>query len=209
MQELMDDIRNNAKILDQKTISQLYPKAHKGDKEAIRKICLSVWRLAASKSHDMRKYDNEDVSDYVSVGMMGVLSGIKNGRYDEKKGAFSTYVTYYISGFILRERDTARVIKGSLKKRYFPKCDGQNMIEDTEDTYDGFIEIDKADDVEYIKQTIKGLSEIQQDVITSFFLNNETLTSIGKRLNRSKERIRQIREEAVAKIKMRIGDVVI
>ena len=207
----MKDIYTHSKILDQKTIKKLYPLAHAGDKEAIRKICLSVWRLAASKAADIRKYKSQDISDYVSAGIMGVLSGIKNGKYDEKKGAFSTYITYYIAGFILKERDTSGVVRGSIHKRVFPKFELENKIEDKEDIHHEFDEVDKKDEqavrLDKIHEKAQALTNIQRDVLYSYFLNGETLVSIGKRYELTKERIRQIRVEAIDLLKVRIGNV--
>ncbi|MCM8785759.1 MAG: sigma-70 family RNA polymerase sigma factor [Candidatus Omnitrophica bacterium] len=131
----------------------------------------------------LKRYENKGVEkdDLFQEGVMGLIEAKNNYKYDMNVN-FATYAQYWIKKYILKSIDKNRKQKISMKK-VFNKSFYQNTP---------FFLYD-------LNLTI--LSEIEKEVIEKFYLEEKTLEEISKELDLPRERIRQIKQKSLIKLK--------
>jgi RNA polymerase primary sigma factor len=173
-----------------------------------------------------KKYQNIglDIPDLISEGNIGLISAMNH--FDYKKGVrFITYASYWIKESIIKSvnensrlvRLPVNVIKESIRKK---PLEESNIIENkqfkvvNDDLLSDVIPGDESDIPGYslykndILNILNTLDERERFIIiSSFGLQSEpkTLEEISKHLNISKERVNQIKQKSLIKLKSNIN----
>lgn len=173
-----------------------------------------------------KKYQNIglDIPDLISEGNIGLISAMNH--FDYKKGVrFITYASYWIKESIIKSvnensrlvRLPVNVIKESIRKK---PLEESNIIENkqfkvvNDDLLSDIIPGDESDIPGYslykndILNILNTLDERERFIIiSSFGLQSEpkTLEEISKHLNISKERVNQIKQKSLIKLKSNIN----
>ena len=173
-----------------------------------------------------KKYQNIglDIPDLISEGNIGLISAMNH--FDYKKGVrFITYASYWIKESIIKSvnensrlvRLPVNVIKESIRKK---PLEESNIIENkqfkvvNDDLLSDVIPGDESDIPVYslykndILNILNTLDERERFIIiSSFGLQSEpkTLEEISKHLNISKERVNQIKQKSLIKLKSNIN----
>ncbi|MEA2095638.1 MAG: sigma-70 family RNA polymerase sigma factor [Candidatus Cloacimonadota bacterium] len=123
--------------------------------------------------------------DLEQEGMIGLLEAAN--KYEEDKGAkFSTYATYWIKKYILAAVDK--------EKKY--SLNSTNLNEEiTEDKKTVNIKQTKYFDLP------SDMPENEKTVLTMLFQDEFTLNEIAEELGISRERVRQLKEKALRRLK--------
>jgi len=124
--------------------------------------------------------------DLFQEGLLGILEAAN--KFDPQRGTkFSTYATYWIKKKIIE----------SLKKERKNSLDSIHLIEEV-------VAEQKAAPVDKIPEKIKlpdNMPTLEKKVILSLFEHQKTLKEIAVELNLSRERVRQIKEKALRRLR--------
>ena len=140
----------------------------------------------------------DDIRQEVRIAFMQSLE-----TYDPSKGAIATHAYWVIRGRLagIYRDGWARVRPEQPFATYACPHTGDRIdVEPADDnaaTYD--------DMPEMIHAALDCLSEKERDIVTRRWLQDETLEAIGDRYGVSKERIRQVGERALGKLRKRLG----
>jgi len=212
-------------IKDQKPMNiteerEIFKKIKNGDKKAYDEILKRHLKFVVSIA---REYNNDflTVDDLISEGNYGLLKAME--KYDVETGyRFMTYAVFWIRQAILHSLNkNSRTIRlpeniiGELKNNTYEKevaaCVPLINFSDDDNEYnvsDYFV--DKVDDDSGeinigLKEIVSNLKKREKTVIEMYFgLGPEdalNLEEIGLRLNISKERVRQVKNKTLRKIK--------
>lgn len=128
---------------------------------------------------------NHQLDDLMQEGMIGVIKAVDN--YDNSSDAkFSTYAVYWIKKYILD---------------YIAKDSNSPFSEYHENLHQTDL-----DTIQTTKETISiefppNFPSLEKKVIILLYQNEFTLAEVAKNLNLSRERVRQIREKALRRLK--------
>lgn len=205
-QETLDIYFNEVKDIKKLTFEEenaLCRRIKDGDKEALNKLVEANLRFVVSVA---KQYRGRGIpfSDLISEGNMGLITAAK--RYDPSPGyKFISYAVWWIKSAIQSYIDS-----------FDEGCVYEEGIEryiDVDYEYSSSLINDEFDtcisDIEYrdnkVEEIINALGEREQRILTLYFgLNGErqfTLDEIGNELNLTGERVRQIMDMAIVKIK--------
>jgi len=126
--------------------------------------------------------------DLEQEGMIGLLKA--SDKYDENKGAkFSTYATFWIRKYILQAVDKE-------KKITF------NSIELNEEITQDKTETTQNPELEILKFS-DGMPEAEKLVLKLLYEDQLTLKEIADQLGISRERVRQFKEKALRRMRVK------
>lgn len=141
-----------------------------------------------------------EYEDLVQCGTIGLYRGLE--KYNPELGyKLSTYVHFWIR---------AEITENITKNKQFKMSRSDKSTNFCFVNFDDFIEVfknmsEESDNDEElyteILKKIEDLSPIKKYVIKNVFFNDKTLDFLGKELNLSRERIRQIKNEAIKDLK--------
>lgn len=208
-------------LLTREEEKALAKRAFNGDLEARDTLVKANLRFVV-KIAGQYKNSGLEMEELISEGNVGLIKAAE--KYNPDSDAkFTTYAVFLIHDSIRKAiRETSKGVKfpaGKYKEMYkdewnFASLDKTVNSEDSETTLGSLIEDDVylSPEEEYYQNSllqnlpkkIRALSNLEQTVISlNFGLNHKdpmSLTKIGEITGYSKERIRQIRNEAVNKL---------
>lgn len=195
MDAIIQQMLSEMKVLPTQKIAPLYAQVQRG-KTAKEKIYRSSYGLIVNQAKKFHKI-GFDLETMVDAGILGLAKAIENNKFDPKKGAWSTYVSYYIRGHMLY---AAKYIK---KEKPLNATD---LLDPAMSA--GFLDIPTentapATAIEaVVRSTIESLKNPRhREVLFLMFYHHKTLGEVGKIWGISKERTRQIKVEALKEFK--------
>ena len=129
--------------------------------------------------------NNHPLDDLMQEGMIGIIKAVDN--YDETKDTkFSTYAVYWIKKYILD---------------YIAKDSNLSFTEYNENQHET-----EHDTIENNSDTISiefppNFPTLEKKVIIELYQHEFTLSEVSKQLNLPRERVRQLREKALRRLK--------
>ena len=149
-------------------------------------------------------------SDLIAEGNMGLIKALD--KFDYEKGYKTiSYSVWWIKQNILEALKKRNIINGDeiTPSETFDEDDeiGDDENVATEKYVDNFNfdNLKRSDDASTVRDLMESLTEREKQVVTDYFgLNSKeemTLEEIGKKMNLTKERIRQIKESALKKLR--------
>lgn len=181
-------------------IMQLYPRAARGDQEAFDALLRSVMGLVLRYS--TRPPKPYDVEDLVEMALMGFVRSVANRRWNPRRGAFTTYVMFYIKGARFQMFRDLEKEESTLSLDW----DDRFLLDTLEDERkpEGLSPGD-SDRLGLVLNRMSVLNEKQAWVVEARFLRGLTLEKAGIEMGVCKERIRQIEKVALRKLRDACG----
>jgi RNA polymerase primary sigma factor len=171
---------------------ELGDKIRAGDKEALDKLIVAnlplVYKLAKSwhiKGHEL--------SDLISEGNLALIKAAHD--YDSHNK--TVYFTYYASICI------KSAFNNMLKKNHV-QISSEVILENVgDDNADPAEEYELNETIQNVRDDLGKLTEIERTIVNRVFSRNEreSIENIGKSMNMSRKRTREIYERALSKIK--------
>lgn len=198
-----------------------------GDRDAFDRLVLSNIRLVTHYVGRLQWPGGMQRADVEQHGMLGLMEAAR--RYDPEKyptGRFSTYAVWWIRNTIHRAfraegapvrvpsylfnaaklmrmgRDVPESIKGLVAKYQaivvLNVGNGDGLIDDIAASPEG---ASVTEDGEALAVALSGLPARERAVIEGRFYRCETLDVVGRRLGITKERVRQIEDRALRRLR--------
>lgn len=153
------------------------------------------------------------MEDLLQEGRLGIMTA--HERYEEGRGAnFLSYARWHImqriSRYVKEHRDTIRVPEGKFGKvRCFALSLDAPLSDDSCDTLGDVVGAIPADEqlheqsdvVQLVNRAMKKLQPVERRVLQARFIEELTLEEVGGELKLTRERIRQIQNNALAKLR--------
>ena len=180
-------------LLSQKEEVELSKKIHEGDRKALDRLVRANLRFVVTVAN---QYKDQGLSlpDLINEGNVGLIKAAE--KFDEKRGfKFISYAVWWIRERILHAlvNEQRHLARQFLNEQPSP----DSLIVPVRQTNESF-------SVE-MNQALSLLSERERLIIErTYGLNSQpemTLEEIGKSLELSRERVRQIREKAIRKLR--------
>jgi RNA polymerase sigma factor (sigma-70 family) len=201
---LLQDIKKHYKPIPQKEVTAIYKRATKGDQEAYERLYWSVAGMAVHHAARLaararRGRDVNLIHELILAGIEGICDGIRSKKYRASKGSWTTYITFYIKGHILR----AMYYSDLIRVPQIPKMKGvfylTQPLSDWDDQEAPVYESPyDPDEIEQLREHVAQLPYRLRVVITTYFLKEDTLVSAGKELGLTRERTRQLKEQGLS-----------
>jgi RNA polymerase primary sigma factor len=205
-------------------------KIAKTDPNAKDLIILSNLKFVLSVANKYKDY-GYPMEDLISEGNYGLILAID--KFDEKKNVrFITFAMYWIRFAIQRYISKERIeSRRETEYRHIPSYKELNGEADAEDEYERYGDIDEGEDDDsdmentdeeddnifskisaiqkkILLSLIGKLSEKERSVLLSYFgvgeNGKENLLDIGSKLGISKERARQLKDQALSKLRIEV-----
>ena len=191
--------------LTKKEEFELCKKIRNGDERAFNKLITSNLKFVVKIAKQYRKYCS-NFSDLIAEGNLGLIKAAKN--FDETKGTkFISYAVWWIKAFIQDYIDNNKKIDTVTVDDYvFNRCDDEYEV--TSNLINSEFE-DEMIDVQSRNSSLNELMsclEKRERLILALYFglygNKEsTLDEIGQEMSLTKERVRQIKDKAIIKMK--------
>ena len=208
----LDEIGKEALLSDQEE-RELSDRIRKGDQRALSKLVEANLRFVVTVARQYRGQGVE-MEDLVSEGNMGLMKAAR--KYDASKGLrFVNYAVVFI-----RQQIEKALKKEGAEQRVESTRDGQTRSVDAplgskanvsllsvlvnadspqadQRVYNAYLE-------DAVERTLLTLNERETAVVNAYFGIGEerlTMAEIGERMNLKRERVRQIRDRAVRRMK--------
>ena len=194
------------KILDQKVLNELHPKALAGDKEAMTKIVDSLLGFVVdtvTKIHRKLKVRRIpiELEDLVQEGFIGLLAGIR--KFEPDRGyKMTTYCYYWIFQKCWRfiyNNNLIRVPLHLLARKNMEHLRCGPVFNPTFDLDHCFWVEEKETEVEGVSELevldAKTLSDRQKRIVIERFFEGRFLREVGDDLKLSRQRIQQIEKQ--------------
>jgi RNA polymerase sigma factor (sigma-70 family) len=153
------------------------------NKEKIAKDYLLLVKSIANKYAHL----GVPLEDLEQEGMIGLLKAADKFE-DDKNAKFSTYATYWIKKKILEAIDKEK--KGSL--------DSIKLIDESVETRE-----DALKTSQYLKLP-QNMPDIERQILRMLFEEQLTLKEIAQELEISRERVRQLKEKALRRMRAKL-----
>lgn len=128
---------------------------------------------------------NHPLEDLMQEGMIGVIKAVDN--YDSGQDTkFSTYAVYWIKKYILA---------------YIGKDSNQAFSEYKENLHETKFDSLEGSSAVITIEFPSNFPSLEKEVIIKLYQNEFTLSEVAKELNLPRERVRQIREKALRRLK--------
>ncbi len=125
------------------------------------------------------------LDDLIQEGLIGVIKAVDN--YEEKSQAkFSTYAVYWIKKYILD---------------YIAKDSNSPLFEYNEDMNTSQEYLHSPEKEQIAIEFPLDFPDLEKEVIIQLYQHEFTLTEVAKQLNIPRERVRQLREKALRRLK--------
>lgn len=202
-------------LLSREQEAELARRIREGDEEAVGRLVEANLRFVVSIA---KRYQNRGVplSDLVNEGNLGLIRAAR--RFDERRGVrFISYAVFWVRQAILqaiadggeaRGTEEMRIRHVSLEAPIWES--GDMSLEDVvpDESLDGPDERIEADDLRHaVDSSLTCLPEREQLILRLYFGLDDgeprTLGEIGARLRISRERARQLKERALARLRIR------
>jgi len=174
----------------------------RGDTELLVRSQLPyVIRIAAKISTG---YGFEDIEAAISAGNLGLLLSLRS--YDARLSRLSTYATRAIRWSILNE--ISRETRGIGPSRTVQTATGHHRPESISGrermlsaSYYDVVDLDLPDQIQMLKKAMETLDDRTKRILEGT-LQGDTKAEIGRSMNLSRERVRQIEAKAIAKLRL-------
>lgn len=132
------------------------------------------------------KVAQDEMDDVIQTTMLNITKG----KICETN-TVTTNITHHMR-WVLMRKNTKEIIKRqvNLRTNYY-----QPSTKESEDSHEAF------DIREWLNTHARSLERNEQIVLTSVFLEGETLETTGKKIGLTRERVRQIKEKALSKLR--------
>ena len=148
--------------------------------------------------------------DLIAEGNIGLLKAIDKFDY-EKGNRTISYSVWWIRQTILEALKKRNILNGDELSQSENFEDGNNSDDDSEIMPENYVEVFNFDNLKFgdessvVKELMETLTEREKEVVSCYFglgtEDNMTLEKIGKKMGLTKERIRQIKEGALKKLR--------
>jgi len=172
---------------------ELTKKIHEGDRESLERLVRANLRFVVTVAN---QYKDQGLSlpDLINEGNVGLIKAAE--KFDEKRGSkFITYAVWWI-----RER----ILHALAEEQRHIARQSHNLVSSPDSLVASVGQVDESFSVE-INNAIGTLSEREKQIIErTFGINGQpemTLEEIGESLDLTRERVRQIREKAIRKLR--------
>lgn len=199
-------------------LADLTAKAHAGDKKARERIVASNMGLAIAIAHK-HAWCGLAPDDLEQEAMVGLLNAVD--RFDPSRGiSFSTFATYYIRGAVMKaacDSPIASAKSSNFRKMVWNRQVKRHISLDSETSNDDdrtlhdMMGVDAVAEDNVIRRD--KLSKIYKAVnrlhptsrhIFKLRVRGLELNEIGKRIGRSRERVRQLEKGAILKVRKEV-----
>ena len=182
-----------------------FEKFHNGDRKSYEKIITSNLKFVVSIAKRYRKY-GVNFADLISEGNFGLIKAV--GNFDEKKGIrFISYAVWWIKAYIQEYINS--VINNNIID--FEGLNYNNVDNEYEEN-SNIINNEFEDEMINAQSRDTSLTELmeclekrEQEILILYFglygNKESTLDEIGDEMNLTKERVRQIKDKALVKMK--------
>jgi len=182
-----------------------FEKFHNGDRKSYEKIITSNLKFVVSIAKRYRKY-GVNFADLISEGNFGLIKAV--GNFDEKKGIrFISYAVWWIKAYIQEYINS--VINNNIID--FEGLNYNNVDNEYEEN-SNIINNEFEDEMINTQSRDTSLTELmeclekrEQEILILYFglygNKESTLDEIGDEMNLTKERVRQIKDKALVKMK--------
>lgn len=224
MEILLNELRNCERFTREEE-AELHAKMVDGDINARDRLFMSCAPFAVSLASSFyrtaleRKNTRANLDDLTQEGLWGLLEAVD--RFDPAKGRLMTVAYFRVRRRLLLYFKTNRIIyipvnKANIVDEKNPGTMFVGTLSKTRRSYDGSdnspidncnpaILAEDADEAQRIMDKVGSLPERQRDILHRRFWRDETLSRIGASMGISKERVRQIQNNALDKIRERCG----
>ena len=188
---------------------ELAQRIKKGDRVALEKLTRANLRFVVSVA---KQYQNQGLSlpDLINEGNLGLIKAAE--KFDETRGfKFISYAVWWIRQSILQAlAEQSRIVRlplnqvGSLNKisKAFSKFEQDVLINDDSPIADRSLINESL--AKEIDRALATLTERESDIIKMFFgigCQEMTLEEIGDKFGLTRERVRQIKEKAIRRLR--------
>lgn len=180
-------------LLSPEEETELTKKIHEGDRQALDKLVRANLRFVVSVA---KQYQDQGLSmpDLINEGNIGLIKAAE--KFDEKRGyKFISYAVWWI-----RER----ILHAIAEEQRHASRQSHDTLSSPDSLVASVGQVDESFSVE-INNAIGTLSEREKQIIErTFGINGQpemTLEEIGESLDLTRERVRQIREKAIRKLR--------
>ena len=185
---------------------ELAQRIHQGDQQALDKLVNANLRFVVSVA---KQYQNQglSLSDLINEGNVGLIKAAQ--KFDETRGfKFISYAVWWIRQSILQALAETMKINTRSVSVDAPFADGEdNSLLDVLPNNDSPMADSTLNQESLSKEIARVLEQLtprERDIIKMFFgigCQEMTLEEIGAKFNLTRERVRQIKEKAIRRLK--------
>lgn len=207
LDKYFEDVKKYRKRLTQDEEIELAYKIQEGNKEALDKLVKYNLRFVITVAKKYRSKTNVSFADLISEGNIGLIRAAQ--KYDPTRNIrFSSYAVWWIKASI---NECIERYKGNIEYNFMEDYQIVNLVE-SEGSYDNINEEfeQKMNNLQSRKSAIddlvKCLEDREKKIIMLFFglegnRKEMNLDEISKEMSLTKERVRQIKDTALVKLK--------
>lgn len=182
-----------------------FEKFHNGDRKSYEKIITSNLKFVVSIAKRYRKY-GVNFADLISEGNFGLIKAV--GNFDEKKGIrFISYAVWWIKAYI-QEYINSAINNNIIDFEGLNYNNVDNEYEENSNIINNEFEeemINAQSRDTSLTELMECLEKREQEILILYFglygNKESTLDEIGDEMNLTKERVRQIKDKALVKMK--------